>query len=582
VIGKAEAPSTTVFRDADGPGPSDAFAHQSALPADDAGLRVEAPPGERLALVLTADLDGDAVTDAVAWAVGPDPLAGRLLLYKGRAAEKTDPPRALASLAPGTVGVPGCTAEPRLERIGAQTIAVSVRAACPFALDGSVKSRWIAIASASREPALREEIRVGGAASGETLRIDLDASDRDGDGRDDLSIQWTLEGAPMPFEPGPPVSCALRYYDRSAGLSRDPGEPEASMRAVSSAWVARSAKKGDAARAADAARSIERLHAMLCADEGVSIVSLGSGDVHCGPSRALEDAVAMRVKGALTTGDLPRAIAAFSRIGFRPATTQRTSEILKWIIKAAPPKTVPARTVAVDVDAVPSGVPGWGPLAFTVGADLVVAARAGVVSVAMPSGAPTKTEEPAWPSSVTSPDGAVRWLALYDACDGGPLRVRLGAPSEPASRVPGVPGPASREVLVPILAPAPSRCAPGGVRRGLDSVPLGWGSALEAFIAGEPMSLLPGAAQARPLASDASMSQPWHLGSAASPDGRALALGTPLGVLVRAGGRWQLLRPADLEGAAAYAELSCCTAGNEGRVVACLRAGRVVVLYVAR
>jgi hypothetical protein len=582
VIGSTAAPSARGAGDAQAPAPSDAFAHQSASVPDDAALRLEAPPGERLALVLAVDVSSDGTKDVVAWAVGSDPLAGRLLSYAGGPTGGIAAPRVIASLAPGTIGVPGCTADPRLERIGSQTVAISVHATCPFALDASVRNRWIAVASPARAPPLREEIRIGGTASGETLRVELDASDRDGDGRDDLSMQWTLEGAPLPFEPGPSVSALVRYYDRPAGLSRDPGEPEASLMKGMSAWAARAAKKADAVNAERAARSTERLHAMLCSDEGVSIVSLGSGDVRCGPSRALEDAVVARVRGALSMGDVPRAIAALARIDFRPATRHKKDEIQKWITKAAPPRTVAARTVAVEVDAAARGVPAWGPLAFAVGGDLVVRTRAGVVSIAMPSGAATKSDESAWPSAVTSPDGAERWLALYDACDGGPLRIRFGASSEPAALAPGAPGPLSREVLVPILAPAPTRCVPGGARHSLDAIPIGWGGALEAFVAGEPVTVSPGAAQVEPLASGAPLGQPWHLGSAASPDARALALATALGVLVRAAGRWQLLRPDDIEGAKGYAGLSGCTAGGDGRVVACVRTGRVLILDAAR
>ncbi len=54
------------------------------------------------------------------------------------------------------------------------------------------------------------------------------------------------------------------------------------------------------------------------------------------------------------------------------------------------------------------------------------------------------------------------------------------------------------------------------------------------------------------------------------------ALGTKLGALVRVGKSWQLWRPADLEGAYAYADLRGCTVANDARAIACLRDGHII------
>src|SRR5258708_27101955 len=52
----------------------------------DGAVQVSPPPGEAFVLVFAADLDDDGVRDAVAWVMSTDPLAGRLLFYKGGAA----------------------------------------------------------------------------------------------------------------------------------------------------------------------------------------------------------------------------------------------------------------------------------------------------------------------------------------------------------------------------------------------------------------------------------------------------------------------------------------------------------------
>jgi len=51
---------------------------------------------------------------------------------------------------------------------------------------------------------------------------------------------------------------------------------------------------------------------------------------------------------------------------------------------------------------------------------------------------------------------------------------------------------------------------------------------------------------------------------------------TYLGVLVRTPTSWQLWHPPDQEGA--FDELRSCTIANDMRAVACVRAGRVILM----
>ncbi len=565
---------------------SSAFGHLIGVanPEDGGALqldraRIEPPPDARLAVALPADLDGDGIKDLTAWAVGADPLAGRVLFYKGRSPDAVEPPRALAALDPGKIGIPGCSSEARLEQVGPRTVAATVRAVCSSALDGSLKSRWVAVASPAREPALREQVWLGDPPAGENLHVDLDASDQDADGRDDLVVRLILDGAPMGFEPSPPVSAQLRYYDRQVGLSRDPQEPEASFRAAAAVIAGRASKKTDAAEVFPMARELERLHAVVCADEALAIVTPASGQVRCGASRALEDLVAARVRAALTVNDVPRAIAALTRAAFRPATSQRRAELEKAVLKALVLKTPVAQLAAVQPDIDPSSAPAWGPMTFLPNGQLLVRGRQGMVLIDVASGQETPAQGiPSWPAAVTNPDNTMRWLGAFDACDGMALRVRFGAPNEPAFAIPSAVG-TGREFVLPILAPAPSRCLPDGVRADMSPTPVAWGpSGLEAWVAGERVLIAPDQNQARLLSSDLAHAQPPHTGSPRSPDGRMFALATPLGALVRNTAGWQLWRPGDREGAHAYAGFRACTAANDGHAIACVRGGRLVLM----
>jgi hypothetical protein len=600
VVGELAAPSASAPAAPDAAvasvglgGDGGAFVHIVAGPpsspdgtsfALDGAAAVQAPPGERFALALAGDLDGDAVRDVAAWAVSADPLVGRLLFYKGVAGGVPKAPVALAALSPGVVGAPGCTAETALEQIGANSVAVSVRALCPTSAPDK-KVRWIAVCSPTGQPVLRQEIRLGDPPGAERLGVELDGADRDGDRHDDLLVRLSLEGGGPPFEPGPRVSADLLWLDRPTGLSRDQGEPEASLRRAAASEMLRSTKKAEAAMVQPSVRKIRHLFRAVCSDSGAAVLSVSSGAIRCGASKALEDAGAAEVRAALTLGDVTRAIASLERIAWTPAaiTAQRRVELEKAITKAVPVRSnVTVRMVSSVPEFEPGQVPAWGPLTFAPSGELLVRVRGGVSLVNVATGEETASAAiPSWPLAVTSNDGMVRWLSIFDPCDGLALRMRMGSPAEPASAVPGPLNPASgaREIDVPIAVATPGRCTPGAPPVRLSPIPVAWDKVgLEAWMAGEPMLVSPDLLSVKPLSTTALLGQPVHAGSPRSPDGRSFAVGTRLGALVRTLAALQLWRPGDLQGTWAYSDLRFCTASNEARAVACVRDGRVIVM----
>lgn len=571
-------------------GDAGSFAHVVGMRPDPTGaLRIDgatsiAPlPGETFVLYLVADLDADSLRDVVAWTSSSDPLAGRLLFYKG-AANGAAPaaPRQLAVLAPGAIGAPGCSAEPALEQIGPATVAVSLRAVCVPAPVGK-KQRWISVAMPSREPALRQELWLGDPPAGERLGVELDGSDVDGDQRDDLVVRISVEGSPAPFEQGSRVSADLRWLDRPTGLSRDPDEPEGSLRRAATAELARASKKAEAAQVGAGVRQITRLYAWLCSDAGDPLVMVSGGGIRCGPSRGLEDAASASVRAALTLGDVPRAMAAYDHMGWRPVPTtkQRRAELEKALLKAAPlraPSVTKVFATVPDLDT--SGAPAWGPLTFTPGGDLLVRTKTGLAMVNVQTGSEGASQGiPSWPAAVTNLDGSARWTGLFDPCDGISLRARIGGPGDAlvVASAPGEPPPGARDLPLPVASPVPGRCFAGAPAVRPESVPVAWGPlGLEAWMAGAPILVSPDLTQVKPLVEVGALGQPVHAGSPRSPDGRSIVLGTRLGALVRASKSWQIWRPADLEGAYAYADLRGCTIANDGRAVACVRDGRLV------
>lgn len=524
------------------------------------GLELVAGEGESFVIALAADLDGDGEKDAVAW-VASGAGEGRLLFYRGDAAARVSSPKELAHLA--GLFPEGCEAEISLEQVGRTTVLVQANASCAEPLAPGKVSRWLAVVSPPTEPPLRQAITVREPPPGERLSVTVDATDRDGDGRDDVTVRVGLEGGPMPFEPAGLVTAELRWFDRPAGLSRDSAEPEASLRPHATRQMVRAERKKEAASVLPATRQILRLYTVLCEEAGAPLFRFATGPLRCGTSRALEDALLAQIRAASTLGDPVRAFAALERFSDWPTahTSGRRKEAERIVRKLAPVVDAgPGRVLAASP--IPMVGASWSPLAFEETGALLVTTHDGVIrATVLGEEWPVEDEEP-WSLAVTSPDGRTRWLASIDPCDGLAYRLRLvgleGVLNEPA---------------LPLLTPVSgrNRCA-GQVPTTLLGVATG---KLEAMVAGEPWSLElnGGAAEAKALAADAIGSAPGSRGSAKSPDGKALAIGVRGGALVRAGGKWRFFR---FEGEG-DALLEGCTVANGARAVACLRGGKVVV-----
>jgi len=251
----------------------------------------EAPTGRSFETGLLLDADGDGVRDLVAWARSPDGLRGELLFVPGAnpAAART-----IAAL-PGGLSARGCTPQVTLTRLGAATLTFDYAPQCAPG-QGEKATRWLAILRTARPkpadapapeeqqgpaaPYLALDARVRQPAAGEALAAEVEAADRDGDGREDVVLTFALTtAAPDAVSARAP----LVYLDRPAGLSRDAAQPGESLRALAAGLNADAGRKGSAATVAPRGRAIRRLHALLCSDAGGEpIVAVGAGALKCG------------------------------------------------------------------------------------------------------------------------------------------------------------------------------------------------------------------------------------------------------------------------------------------------------------
>ncbi len=544
------------------------------------GLELTAPPERVLALGLTGDLDGDGLKDAVALVQQPGLAAmdagvdlGALVLYRGVAGGGLASPQVIAT-PPALVLGAGCAPKRRLAQVGRHSIAFETGGVCG-PVEGAAAAagaRWMAaivIGAADAQVLFRATLLDPPDAP--ALSVDIDGADRDGDGLDDVAIRVSLEGGAPPFEPGPRVSAVVRWFDRSAGMSRDPDEPDASFRALASVAAARAAKTKDALAVPRYVEQVRALYRALCAEGGgPRVVDLpGASALSCGPSKGLEEAGLAEVRAYAVAGDALRAIAALDRAQLAPAThtSPRTTDAQGWITQLAPVLAAPSSLRALGaVPQIERGrSPSWGTLAFEPSGKLLVQTVAGVVRADPVQGDESAADDvKPWRSGVVSPEGAYRWIESYDACDGLALHATF-APNA---------GGDLRDVVLPIAPPLGSKCASAGAHGDpAVTLPVAWGPrGLEAIVAGEPLLISPDLARA--TASVGSLGQPVTLGAPRSPNGKLVAVPTTMGIFVR-GARSRLFRAKELDGG--YLELRDCAVSDDGARVGCVRGGRAFV-----
>jgi hypothetical protein len=557
-----------------------AFPGEPAMPAPAglsrwpvAGLVLQAPPGLVFVSAVVRDYDGDGASDAFAIVrptEGSDP--GELAFYRGAPPDKAGEGLVAQSTFPPALEArreAGCVAVDRLVAVGKRSVLVELGSQCPSGAT-SAPGRWLAVVSTgvpAASPTLRLAVTVSDPPGAPSLSVDGDASDRDGDGLDDVALRVTLEGGSAPLEPGPRVAATLAWLDRPAGLSRDAAAAESSFASLSAQATGRARSARDAATVPGLVAQTRALWRAVCADGGAPrlVGVAGTGSIRCGSTRALEDAGLAEVRAYVTLGDPLRAALALDRAEQPPAsrTPARAADARTWIEQLAPPVLAHAvRSVAAVPLSGKGHEPAWGALAFEPGGKLLVRTRAGVVRVDPEAGDEAAADEvTVWPAAVSSPDGTLRWIETYDACDGVALHATFAG------------GDDVHDVALPVPPSLGDRCT-GSRGAPARALALAWGAGgLEAIVEGQPVLIAPDTGRASLLA--APLESPVARGAPRSPDGKALVVSTSAGLLVRGGSRTRLLRAPELDGT--WGEQRDCAVSSDGAHVACVRGGRAWV-----
>jgi len=437
----------------------------------------------------------------------------------------------------------GCVNSTRLVQTGAASVLVDTTATCPAGLMQRVPVEAVSIiAPASERPEVLT-LRLAAPASGEALGVDCDSSDRDGDGREDIKLTFTLLGPD-----GAKASASLAYVDRAAGVSRDAAEPRASLLLGAKAILA---KAGPTASAeVDAMR---RLLGSLCAEGATPRVFDAEGSpLRCDDLGGVVDTLARAdVLSRLAAKDALGAVSVLTRGDwyFKKLSPDAEKSISKELTKRL--LGVSPTTSALQARPKQPKGPHFSPLWFEQDGALLIQTEGGVVRASRdgtseaPLGADSGT--PAWPLDVTDQAGRHLTGSLC-SCDSS--EVQLGLSDAAGAPQNGIP--------TRILAPRPGGC------RGRFSCPEPTPVATSA----EGFSVLVAGVLVEPRQAGKTLPSP---GSARSPDGNWLVANTALGLVVTGSQQelWKL--PDDARHA------QDCVVANDRAAVACVSDGKVVL-----
>jgi hypothetical protein len=519
-----------------------------------------APPGSRKLRLgeLTLDaparyvfdravvLGEGATLQAVAWvkadADARDVAPGMLMAYA-----PGGPARQLMTL-PGFVPIaPGCVHATRLVQTGQASVLVDTAATCPAGQMARVPVEAVSIvAPASEKPEILT-LRLAAPAPGELLSVEGDSSDRDGDGREDIKLVFTLTGPE-----GAKASATLAFLDRAAGVSRDASEPRTSLGLAAKAILAKASPAASAE--VDAMR---RLLATLCAEAATPRVFDAEGSpIRCDDLGGVIDSLARaEVLSRLAAKDALGAASVLARSDWYLKKLSADAE--KSITKELTKRLLAVSPTATALTARPKTVKGphWSPLWFEQDGALLVQTESGVVRASRDGTSETAADPdggtPAWPLDVTDASGK-RLTGSLCACDASEVQLNV-------TDAAGAPQPA---LPTRLLSPRPGGC------KGRFSCP----DPQPIATSPEGFSVLISGALSEPKKMGKALPSP---GSARSPDGAWLVATTPLGLVVtgQAQELWKLPEaPVDARRA------QDCVVANDRAAVACVADGKVVLL----
>lgn len=515
-----------------------------------ASRALASPAGWLFSRSLETDLDSDGQPELLAWLAPdpPKPASGGLWLFRPNEAARE------------LIGFPGflplgedCTLGTGLEQTGPRTVTLRVESRCQNPRPSRVPVQaLLVVAPLERKPEMLQ-LRFAAPSADETLSVEVDSSDRDQDGHDDVRLSLSL----ATLAPERKASVVFEWFERTAGLSRDLQRTGDAFADIGRLEGIRAQGKTTSQQVPQRLANARRLFAFACAEGGTYRVTSSEGEaLPCGDLRtARELYLEAEVNAALKQADPAAALGALRRADWYggPVRAEVRTKVEKTVLAAVSARSV--RVAALDVaPRLPSQGVQFSPLSFVEDSALLIQTTEGIQSYAWSGEQAGKSSDATdevdpWPIAVQGPAGETLsglafpcdtpTLALNGQSSDGKL-VNVGATSWLSPR----PGFCTAGNSVSVPAVAPVQWTPSGLSVLLDGQ---WvGPERTAGVRGSPLS----------------------------QNGEYSVAQSPLGLLVRGAGRTELWSTASDR----LDRMSHCVISNSGQVVACIDSGSKVSL----
>lgn len=444
---------------------------------------------------------------------------------------------------------PSCTLVTELSQNGPTSIKLDLKTACTTALLSRAPTRALLVVTpgASRTPWFGA--RAADPAPGETLTLELETRDQDGDGRDDFRLLLTVAQDGVFRLPAP-----FAWFDRAAGPSRDARQPRDELLRVLRQALSRVEKGRDLPAQLALVGGARRWMSSACAEGAASRVFDWEGaPLDCGDLSSVVDLLArVEILAALGLDRPGEALGALSRDGwyFGSMSDKTRSAMLEAISKKV--TRVSAHAIALGLRPVPQRPFGYSPLSFQPDGTLLVETAQGLYRRGDdPTPEPVSPDagDAAWPLEVVTPQGET-WSGVTYSCDRSEVALSLTRGS-------------LESAVTDLLAPRPGACRGAPFDPGAPPAPISVEEGLLIALGG---STLP--ANKPPRAPPR--------GSAASRNSEHVAVPTALGLFL--GGKSPRLL--EIEGWRP-SMVSGCTVDDRGVRAACVK-GADVEIYQAR
>ncbi len=439
---------------------------------------------------------------------------------------------------------PECKQEVTLTQTGVNSLALDVAGQCSTTGIPRAPTRSLIVLAMESSPRKLVELRLASAAPGETLDIQVDSRDRDGDGHDDAAVTFTVSKA----DSDKPSAAPLIWLDRASGAARDPSEPTKSFTDIGSIEKVRAGGANTAKKVPERIDNARRLFAYLCERSGTYRVTDADGRaIDCGKlGQAFTWYVEAEVTAWLKQKQWAQAVSALDRANWYggPPRSKAMDGLKEAVRKALP--AVPTRRSRVSLTPrEPGPQPRLSPLSFDGDGSLLVQTVGGISRVR--DGEVSDASEEVDPWTLVAFNEAGKFVTgLSFPCDETRVAVSSRSPT----------GMFEQALETDLLPPRPGACA--GQQRFAEPTlrVVAWlGDNLHAFVGpleyGRPE---------KPVA---------PRGSPLSPDARSSVSVTSLGLLVNAGGRsalWTL---------GSGRTVSECVVANGATQVACIEGSEI-------